>query len=490
MAKSKWKGTSGLSPDTKTLKSGTITLPPGSIPSPSGGKSHAFDFSQALLSGNPVAIAAAEKAMETEGRFVTINAPPKDEPSLADKFVSSSYEWSKYFKFTAKEDKAVQPVVTAYRQAMRQAHRFQLDPDFVRYATEVSSTCKPEKLLYRLQYATLPYEKTWIEFDLNVKVETMRRFHGLEPKVYGVAPRCGLLLERVDDQMSTVTIVNEAPNLGDITTPNFTGYLFSLDERHLPYTRTYNGLTPFDMDARFRQLSAMKDFADVLAQPDAQEIMRVVTRGSMWGYAGKEGSGIVDNPHSLINQIKVPLFLERHGEAAFSRFYDFFEFAKGEAHSAMPHLVEFVNREMVEFSGMMRWVVCVLAMLNEVPIRTDLIKPMHTMRAGLTRRVPAFDYHRVTLRLPKTKPVPWIERHLSNVERKHKAHEVMQHWRTYVKEGACPRDTHEWEYDYNEGYRLCGKCMSFSRLIHEHVRGDPSLGWVRKEYLVKPVRQP
>jgi len=299
-----------------------------------------------------------------------------------------------------------------------------------------------------------------------------------------------MLLERVDGQMSTMTIVNEAPDWAEMPVPNFTGYLFSLDERHLPYTRTYNGLTPFDMQARFAKLANFKEFEDVMAEPDAQEIMRKVTRGSMWGYAGTEDSGIVTDTRTLINQIRVPSFLERHGEMAFSRFYDFFEFAKGQMRfSQMPHVTEFVNKEIVEFAGMMRWMVCVLAMLNEVPIRTDLIKPMHSMRAGLTRRVPAFDYHRVTLRLPKTKPVPWIERHLSNVERKHKAHEVREHWRTYIHESACPRDTHVWEYDYNEGYRLCGKCMSFSRLIHEHVRGDPSLGWVKKDYVVKPMKQ-
>ena len=173
MAKKKRKNTrdtriSGLLPDKargnmriasgpNVVKSGTITLPPGTIPSPSGGKSSAFDFSQALLQGHPAAMEAARHALNFEGK-------PEDEASLADKFVSSSYEWAKYFRFNAKEEKAVVPVVMAYRQAMRQAQRFVLDDDFTRYATEVSNNTKAEKLLYRLQYCTLPYDKTWIEF--------------------------------------------------------------------------------------------------------------------------------------------------------------------------------------------------------------------------------------------------------------------------------------------------------------------------------------
>ena len=297
----------------------------------------------------------------------------------------------------------------------------------------------------------------------------------------------GLLLERVDEQMATVTLVSENRGGDDLTVPGFVGYLFSLDERHLPYNRTYNGMTPFDMGHRFKQLEKLPDFAKVMSHPQAEEIMRHATRGALWGYGSLDG--MVNTSSDLLTHTRVPSFLERHGEMAFSRFYDFFEFAKGEFHRTQARIVGFVNDEIIEFTGMMRWIVCVLAMLNEVPTRSDLIKPQHSMRAGLTRRVPAFDYHRITLKLPKTKPVPWIERHLSNVERKRKAHKVRQFWRTYLHEGACPRDTHNWEYDYKEGYRLCGRCMSFSRLIHEHVRGDPSLGWVNKDYVIKPNRQ-
>jgi len=50
-------------------------------------------------------------------------------------------------------------------------------------------------------------------------------------------------------------------------------------------------------------------------------------------------------------------------------------------------------------------------------------------------------------------------------------------------------DDHAWEYDNNNGYALCGKCMAFRRRIREHVRGDPNLGWVRKDYVIKRSEQ-
>ena len=346
----------------------------------------------------------------------------------------------------------------------------------------------------RLPLATLPYEVTWIEFDLHAKVRTMRRHHGLSDMpsdIERLPPRLGVLLERINDTMATVTMVADGTLFNGITAPNLTGYVFSTDERTLKFDQMYHGLTPFDAAYRTDRLRGMPAFQDVMKDPEASTIMQRVTRGTLWGYAAG-GSGIVNRPRDVINNIRVPEFLERHGELAFTRFYDFFETvtqARGNRNIMEP-MSEMITSEITEFSGMMRWLVIVLAMLNEVPTRANFIQPMHTMRAGLTRRVPAFEFHRLTLRLPKTKAIPYLDRKLRNVERKHMAHKVRQHWRTYLHvEQACLPDEHAWEYDEEHGYALCGKCMGFRRRVPEHVRGDPSLGWVHKEYLIKPAKQ-
>ncbi len=476
----------------KVLSSGTIELPAGAIPSSSGGRSSALDFSDALMRGNPIAQAAVDKVMyrnDVLDRIAKLEGKPEDEASVADKFVASSYNWCRYFNYTAKEEKLVTPILMAYRHAMRQANKFVLDKEFVEYATTISSTCKPEKLLARLPLATLPYETTWIEFDLHTKVRTMRRMHGQSDMPEGnVAPRLGVLLERVNDTMATVTMVADGDRFNGITAPNLTGYIYSTDERTLRFDQVFHGLTPFDAAYRSDRLKGLAGFADVMKDPEAAPTLQRVTRGTLWGYA-QGGSAIVERPRDMINNVRVPEFLERHGELAFTRFYDFFEIASKTRPTLMQPMSELITSEVTEFSGMMRWLVVVLAMLNEVPTRANFIQPMHTMRAGLTRRVPAFDFHRLTLRLPKTKAVPYLERKLRNVERRHKAHKVMAHWRTYLHVEHCLPDEHAWEYDEEHGYALCGKCMAFRRRIHEHVRGDPSLGWVNKEYLIKPAKQ-
>ena len=148
-----------------------------------------------------------------------------------------------------------------------------------------------------------------------------------------------------------------------------------------------------------------------------------------------------------------------------------------------------IKDEIAEFpgsgAGSCRYVAC----LNELPTRMTHHQPEHLLRAGLTKRLPAFDYHTVTLRVPKTKPVAYIQRKLSNSESKRRAHEVRGHWRIYLDDKPCPREEHEWETDWENGYRLCGKCEAYSRFIREHVRGDRALGWVHKSYIVKRETQ-
>jgi hypothetical protein len=376
----------------------------------------------------------------------------------------------------------------AYRHAMRQANKFVLDKEFVEYATRISSTCTPPKLLTRLPLATLPYEVTWIEFDLRTKVRVMRELHGLSDMPDKVAPAWACCSNGSTTPWRPLPWCPMARCLM-ASPPNLTGYVYSTDERTFHYNQMFKGLTPVDAAYRTDRLKGMAAFQDVMKDPEAATIMQRVTRGTLWGYADA-ASGIVQKPHEFLSNVRVPEFLARHGELAFTRFYDFFENASRTRPKIMEPMSGLITHEVTEFSGMMRWLVIVLAMLNEVPTRANFMQPMHTMRHGLVRRVPAFDYHRLTLRLPKIKAIPYLERKLSNVERKHKAHKVRNHWRTYLHvEQACPPDEHDWTYDDEHGYALCGKCMGFRRRVPEHVRGDPSLGWVHKDYVIKPSKQ-
>jgi hypothetical protein len=218
-----------------------------------------------------------------------------------------------------------------------------------------------------------------------------------------------------------------------------------------------------------------------------------VAKASLWGYSGDGTQGILDGKSEALYRVALPKYLMRHGDAAFSRAYIMYQYAllsatglsRTETKDRLVKLVEAITIELREFAGFMRWAVTVLAMLNEVPVRTKLNQPpgQYTTRFSNKKYL---DYHTVTLSLPKTKPLSYLERRLG-VHRKHRRHEVRSHWRTYLPDDRpyCRREEHDWEYDHPNGYRLCGRCMAASSFIPEHERGDASLGWVRKDYVIK-----
>lgn len=472
----------------KPLKTGEIALPPGAIPSPSGGKSPALDFATALMQGNPEAMRMAEEALRSNV------SDDKEKPALADMFVSETYSIGKRLALNANQMKRVEPILASYRADLRQAHRFVLDDDFVRFATEVGSTISPAKLLARIQYATIPYQTTWLEFNLKVKVRTMRAIHGMDDskfKYNEVADRLGLIIKRLSDTEATIEIVCET--FGDYGLIGTTiCYFFSTKEYDFTYRDKRWGCTPMIISDKLRQKIHEAGVDDEVVQVFADDRMTSIGSGSLWGYSA-EGADYKSTVIESIKQMRslaLPVFLMRHGCLGTGRMREIIQaaFVGGIEKDAAETISQLMLSETTEFTGMMRWIVVVLAMLNEVPISTQHMEPQGSIRTGLTGRRPYMDYHKVTLRVPKTRPVQYIERQFRQAARR-RAHEVRAHWRTYLHEVRCKPDEHEWEYDHNEGYRLCGKCMAYGRLIHEHVRGDPSLGWVNKQYVVKRERQ-
>lgn len=356
--------------------------------------------------------------------------------SFADAFVAQTYIEGN--KMHGRMRKEVEAVMARYRRDMVSAHRFALDNTFTEMATALAIT-PAEKTLARVQYATLPYETTWIEFNLHAKMRLIQRIRGRDKyDLRNVSPVCGCLLQRINDVESVCTLITEIEGTPTVHTAC---YFFSTTP--VDFTgrnTTYHGCVP------------------------------TKNNSYMWGYGDSK------EDHSF-----TPSFLKRHGTLGFSRFHGALSHEQG-IHDKIARLA--IN-EVREFSGHMRWLVTVLAMLNEVPVHSEPVHRVGHMRVGTFKKHNYMDYHRVTLRLPKTNPIKYYERQLNHSEIRHRAHEVRAHWRTYLHERHCRIDEHSWEYDHEHGYRLCGKCMAFSRLIHEHVRGNAELGWVRKDYVIK-----
>ena len=388
-------------------------------------------------------------------------AKPEEEPSLADQFIAATYDFQK--RFHGRAGKLAADALLRYRIDMKHAHRFVLTDQFTAMATRLSFVA-PEKTLSRIQYATLPYDQTWIEFSLHIKMKIIHELYGrASPDLSDVGERLGLLVQRIDDTSAVCTLVNEYK---DIILPNSTSYFFSTVPTEFGEKLHY-GCKPIVMPPDLPHLNT------TMTREQAMDM----TRASLWGYTRGTKDRIVDLD---MGKLSIPKFLERHGAVGTSRMNLAYMFElKGSK------LAEMMTTEIKEFTGTVRWLVTVLAMLNEVPVSTERIERSGSLRAGLTQRHNLLDYHKVTLKLPKTDPIRYFNRKLSNIEiARRRAHEVRSHWRTYLNEKRCGYEEHDWTYDEEHGYRLCGKCEAYSTLIPQHIRGDIKLGWITKNYVL------
>jgi hypothetical protein len=66
---------------------------------------------------------------------------------------------------------------------------------------------------------------------------------------------------------------------------------------------------------------------------------------------------------------------------------------------------------------------------------------------------------------------------------KHRRHEVQAYFRNFNKHEGCE---HQWPlYPDQDGRWVCPSCGQWRVRVKEHMRGDASVGFVSKDYLVK-----
>lgn len=429
--------------------------------------------------------------------------------SFLEEVMRDSYRLAKRVWAVGKYRKQIDEEMAFIRMDLMKANRFVLDDDFVRVATEVSCRTNVMETLQRLQGSLLPYERTWIEFNPRVKVETSRRVLA-DSNPVDLAPieqtvdRMGLLLRRGDDSTRwTATlfvptrIMSRDVGPGGTTISNAHGELAVVSPAAFLFdARGRDFLADPKMGRVWTFRQSVMDCPDVasMIQEDAAADdlfveMEDILKAELWGFWSSR------DPRTSCTIL--PEVLETHAAAGvtpfFRRMLGLFDRSKRK--DDLVHWLDQYRAEVREHTGLMRWLVGVLCILNEVPIEVREVRasPEGTRRPSVvsnSRR--HFDHSVVTLKLPRVKNVyRYVARKMVGGIRKRR-HTVEEHWRTYLSKEPCPIDEglpvpvrhHAWEVDHDAGYRLCRTCGSYGRLIHEHQRGDISLGWVTKEFRV------
>jgi len=337
--------------------------------------------------------------------------------------------------------------------ALHNAKKFVISDELASTITLVSKKSTVDDVLARFPSATLPYPVMWMEMSFNVvgSIEYGDEEPG-ENEAY-LGPM-GLLFVRSPR--------NPAAWSMDFAM-NVTGHYTSIKKITSSTMLASYGFSPSGVadlpprhDAPFHSYTTLTDKGRELFGP---------LIGTAWG--------VTDNPERTLRPELVDATFIAVSSPHISHA----------ATSSLEQLAGVAKYQNLMSWGILRWAVTALSMLSEVP---DLI---HAEESGgsVARQSggkSGYSFHRLTLHIPNNKdPVRYIKRKLDHaVAARMRAHEVRGHWRNYHLVEGCE---HTWQQaDEDPTYRRCTSCGAFSRFISEHVRGDETLGWVRKEYIL------
>jgi len=361
----------------------------------------------------------------------------KNPPTLADAVYGATFKNEPVFGF---KDNA------ALRALLVRANRFRLTPEMSGFLGELSTrafvplmgrTLTPEKSARLTQQAEAmrvsaiaPHAVTWIEYDLRAATARTQALLGrpYDPKE---SPQVeGLLIERYAERSPAfrMHIFSQNPDPAEVDQSGFSLWCFPVT-----YAWTVDDTQP--------------PWPSILKQDGMQDA------------AASTGLLYYRSPCVSVAQSELMLPVQTYRREA-------------------------IIGLLREWTGVTRRVWALLATLGDLPIlRTDVRASKGFVARGRYRRF--LDHAVITITVPQAQQTKLAKNLIALVRRR--AHQVREHWRLDWRNPPskmCPAflDTgmHAWTPE-----QRCEICGGRRIRIHEHQRGDASLGFVTHDYLVK-----
>lgn len=351
-------------------------------------------------------------------------------------------------------------LVKRLADGLTRATRFEMDDDFTRVCA-AATLLEPAQTASLAQVSMPPFETMWIEWDEHVKVQHCNKIQG--PIQRDAPRRIGFLIER-ETKLSFpcyrvwvglgVTVDGLAPGLSPI------GYLLIPD--------------------------AMTDPALVLVNPQDKEFNEVLTDTSStdkdatvglfgalllgWGYLNQLQGVTVHMKSNVVAEVELPkreiAFLnEVVMRARVIRGGYMGERCLQMYRNRPVHIREdFIDMSIRESNGTFRWLITILGMMNTYQTVASSYQLPSSASLGPRplnlRKVPFLEFRRLSVKLPVAKPIAELIKPMRLSQIRKRAHQVRGHYRLYRK-------------------------LNKRVWVKQHQRGDASLGFVHKEYLIE-----
>jgi hypothetical protein len=389
---------------------------------------------------------------------------------------------------------------------LAQAQRFELDTEFTQFAGSMSYH-NPKHLGFFYTQAKAPYDLTWIEWSPEQRQLGAQRYsesHGWEYtfKSDNRDTHGGMLIERDDrfpgrDSIYRVSMFTAGRDTKTGRSPTISGWPTSLI-----FDTDGGDITPCVSSQDLILGSA-------LHSQEQWRLLYAFSPGwfSKYGTVRKTKEGeVIDMPDEYLAPINYMKESASYGcNGAFGQW--FIDYIAPAVYSSLTHMptqwkrqeykqevdkiLEYISKHMpwavknerklteekfklvvdsmlVEGAGDLRWAATVLGLLNTY--QTQVSEPMAHGELGKSREInlkklPYLEYRRLSLVLPKGKPIDYRVKDFHRpTGLHHRAHLVRGHYRNY---------------------KATNRHDAFKTWVKPHQRGDAALGWVIKTYHVE-----
>jgi hypothetical protein len=337
------------------------------------------------------------------------------------------------------------------RTLLHRARRFVLEADMSAFIADLAWAAykaKP-KLSSDIfddarRMARLPHSVTWIEWDEIAVARRAMMEYGSNMDPLKVPKKSGWLMWQ-HPQVDTAFL---ALNFG-IGTTNFG------DAGGLPDGVLSLGSSPFGIQWRTDDGPLMwPQLPDAVHFSELRRISQGAMLSGLTSYVGNGNMSFATTPKGI------------------------FDFGKRQFPSTE------VRQMLAESFGMMRYLLPLLATINDLPVSVNTVATGKGYVArGRYRKF--LDHTTITLKVPTERHRSLARRTVSQLRRR--AHEVRGHWRDDWRNPGNPACEHIFDTEAETGNLVCRNplCRKRRIWIAEHQRGDGGIGFVTHDYVVK-----
>jgi len=364
------------------------------------------------------------------------------------------------------------------RTRVIESRRFYANEDVSRSAARLGLD-NPDILMGMLRNARLPFEKVWIEWHNRAHIEETG------DDVADDAPeKIGAFIQRIDEDKPIYRM--------NICGMDGKGY--GVAESPLSYI--WNAYEPIEdilaiPDTKFI-CDLMKPVWDEITPSSEvmpERMIRISCLGSAYSRALR---GLTSNTVDLSGEENEPDYgVADHYIEQTNQFSNHFTIVLNPAlrkwlRNATNHLElrKYIARDLIESAGTVRYVVSLLAMINQGDYisREPSVRPSHKRMMG-NRLVPYLDHWTVTMKVPRKIAEQKIrhayaERASTEMPRQ----EIIGHWKQRHNTGD-PNCEHVF-VPKTHNHEHCALCGRFRWHVKEYMRGNAEIGFVTKDRLL------